>query len=126
MPVFGRFLRLHFDSDDMLKSLIRADTNLIQDKHSGKYLNHVLGDTSHIVNLVSTTILNAFMKLNGFPANWSREDGLLPTLSPNDPKTQSGTFFNLPLCSLPKLLKAWKRRIKPVLCTVTFAQKIFW
>ena len=35
--------------DDMLKSLIRADTNLIQDKHSGKYLNHVLGDTSHIV-----------------------------------------------------------------------------
>ena len=46
--------------DDMLKSLIRADTNLIQDKHSGKYLNHVLGDTSHIVNLVSTTILNAF------------------------------------------------------------------
>ena len=46
--------------DDMLKSLIRADTSLIQDKHSGKYLNHVLGDTSHIVNLVSTTILNAF------------------------------------------------------------------
>ena len=41
--------------DYMLKSLIRADTNLIQDKHSGKYLNHVLGDTSHIVNLVSTT-----------------------------------------------------------------------
>ena len=33
---------------------------MIQDKHSGKYLNHVLGDTSHIVNLVSTTILNAF------------------------------------------------------------------
>ena len=46
--------------DDMLKSLIRADTSMIQDKHSGKYLNHVLGDTSHIVNLVSTTILNAF------------------------------------------------------------------
>ena len=46
--------------DDMLKSLIRADTSLIEDKHSGKYLNHVLGDTSHIVNLVSTTILNAF------------------------------------------------------------------
>ena len=47
--------------DDMLKSLIKADTSLIEDKHSGKYLNHVLnGDTSHIVNLVSTTILNAF------------------------------------------------------------------
>ncbi len=46
--------------DDMLKSLIRADTSMIQDKHSGKYLNHVLGDTSHIVMLVSTTILNAF------------------------------------------------------------------
>ena len=45
--------------DDMLKSLIKADTSLIQDKHSGKYLNHILGDTSHIVNLVSTTILNA-------------------------------------------------------------------
>ena len=46
--------------DDMLKSLIRADTDLIHNKHSGKYLNHILGDTSHIVNLVSTTILNAF------------------------------------------------------------------
>ncbi len=46
--------------DDMLKSLIKADTNLIHGKHSGKYLNHVLGDTAHIVNLVSTTILNAF------------------------------------------------------------------
>jgi subfamily B ATP-binding cassette protein MsbA len=46
--------------DDMLKSLINADTSLIHNKHSGKYLNHVLGDTSYIVNLVSTTILNAF------------------------------------------------------------------
>ena len=33
---------------------------MIDDKHSGKYLNHVLNDTSHIVMLVSTTILNAF------------------------------------------------------------------
>ena len=46
--------------DDMLSSLIYADTIVIDDKHSGKYLNHVLNDTSHIVNLVSTTILNAF------------------------------------------------------------------
>ena len=46
--------------DDMLSSLINADTVVIDDKHSGKYLNHVLNDTSHIVNLVSTTILNAF------------------------------------------------------------------
>ena len=46
--------------DDMLSSLINADTVVIDDKHSGKYLNHVLNDTSHIVMLVSTTILNAF------------------------------------------------------------------
>ena len=46
--------------DDMLSSLINADTIVIDDKHSGKYLNHILNDTSHIVNLVSTTILNAF------------------------------------------------------------------
>ena len=46
--------------DDMLSSLIYADTIVIDDKHSGKYLNHILNDTSHIVNLVSTTILNAF------------------------------------------------------------------
>ena len=46
--------------DDMLSSLINADTIVIDDKHSGKYLNHVLNDTSHIVMLVSTTILNAF------------------------------------------------------------------
>ena len=30
----------------MLSSLINADTIVIDDKHSGKYLNHVLNDTS--------------------------------------------------------------------------------
>ncbi len=46
--------------DDMVKSIIRADTMLINDKHSGKYLNHILADTGHINALVTTTILNAF------------------------------------------------------------------
>ena len=46
--------------DDMLKSLIRADTSLIDGKHTGKFLANVTNDTSYITNLVSTTILNLF------------------------------------------------------------------
>ena len=43
--------------DDMLSSLINADTIVIDDKHSGKYLNHVLNDTSHIVILLAQQYL---------------------------------------------------------------------
>ena len=45
---------------DMLKSLINADTGLIDNKHTGKFISNLTYDTSLITNLVSTAILNLF------------------------------------------------------------------
>ena len=45
---------------DMLRSLIRADTQLIDNKHSGKFITNLTNDVGMITNLVSTAILNLF------------------------------------------------------------------
>ena len=45
---------------DMLKSLIRADTSIIDNKHSGKFISNLTYDTGLITNLLSTAILNLF------------------------------------------------------------------
>ena len=45
---------------DMLKNLIKADTQLIESKHTGKFIAHLTNDVAHITNLVSTAILNLF------------------------------------------------------------------
>ena len=45
---------------DMFSSLIRADTKLIDSKHSGKFVSNLINDVNMIVNLVSTAILNLF------------------------------------------------------------------
>ena len=45
---------------DMSKSLIKADTDYIDKKHTGKFLSNLTYDTSLITNLVSTVILNVF------------------------------------------------------------------
>lgn len=45
---------------DMLHSLIKADTQLIENKHTGKFVAHLTNDVSMITNLVSTAILNLF------------------------------------------------------------------
>ncbi len=45
---------------DMLKSLIRADTQFIDKKHSGKFISNLIYDVSHITNLLSIAILNLF------------------------------------------------------------------
>ena len=45
---------------DMLKSLIRADTSIIDNKHSGKFVSNLTYDTGLITNLLSTAILNLF------------------------------------------------------------------
>ncbi len=42
----------------IVKSLIRADTEIIEKKHSGKFTSHLTFDVSMITNLVSTVILN--------------------------------------------------------------------
>ena len=45
---------------DMFSSLIKADTQLVDNKHSGKFVTNLTNDVSQITNLVSTTILNLF------------------------------------------------------------------
>ncbi len=45
---------------DMFSSLINADTKLIDNKHSGKFVSNLINDVGMITNLVSTAILNLF------------------------------------------------------------------
>ena len=45
---------------DMFKSLLSADTKLIDKKHSGKFITNLTNDVDMITQLVSTAILNLF------------------------------------------------------------------
>ena len=45
---------------DMVKSLIKADTQLIDNKHTGEFVSNLTNDVSMITNLVSTVMLNIF------------------------------------------------------------------
>jgi len=45
---------------DMFKSLVSADTKLIDSKHSGKFITNLTNDIGMITNLVSVAILNLF------------------------------------------------------------------
>ena len=45
---------------DMFANIIKADTQLIDKKHSGKFIANLMNDVNMITNLVSTTILNLF------------------------------------------------------------------
>ena len=45
---------------DMFANLIKADTQLVDNKHSGKFISNLTNDVAMITNLVSTTILNLF------------------------------------------------------------------
>ena len=45
---------------DMFASLIKADTKLIDEKHSGKFIANLTNDVNMITNLLSTAILNLF------------------------------------------------------------------
>ena len=45
---------------DMFQSIIKADTQLVDNKHSGKFITNIVNDVNMITNLVSTAILNLF------------------------------------------------------------------
>ncbi len=45
---------------DMIRSLIRADTQSIDKKHTGKFISNLTYDVQHITNLLSTAILSLF------------------------------------------------------------------
>tara|TARA_B100000767_G_scaffold189688_1_gene176979 strand:+ start:53 stop:1795 length:1743 start_codon:yes stop_codon:yes gene_type:complete len=44
----------------MAKSLINADTQLIDQKHSGKFISHLTYDVGHITTMLSSAVLNLF------------------------------------------------------------------
>jgi len=46
--------------EDMLKSFIRADTEYMENKHTGKYISNLTFDVSMITNLLTTALLNFF------------------------------------------------------------------
>ena len=45
---------------DMLNSLIKTDTQIIDKKHSGKFISNLTYDVTHITNLLSNAILSLF------------------------------------------------------------------
>ena len=45
---------------DMLRSFIRADTEFIEDKHTGKYISNLTFDVSKITNLLTNALLSLF------------------------------------------------------------------
>ena len=45
---------------DMMKSLIKADTDFIEKKHSGKIITNLINDVNFMTGLVSVAILNLF------------------------------------------------------------------
>jgi len=45
---------------DIFASLIKADTQIIDNKHSGKFITNLTNDVEQITNLVSVAILNLF------------------------------------------------------------------
>src|SRR6056300_1978620 len=45
---------------DMIESLIHADTQTIDKKHSGKFISNLTYDVTHITNLLTNGILNLF------------------------------------------------------------------
>ncbi len=45
---------------DMIKSLIQADTQIIDKKHSGKFISNLTYDVTHIKNMLSYAILTLF------------------------------------------------------------------
>ncbi len=45
---------------DMLNSLIKADTELIDKKHTGKFISNLTFDVTHITNMLSNAVLNLF------------------------------------------------------------------
>ena len=45
---------------DIFSSLLKADTQMVDDKHSGKFIANLTNDVTMITNLLSTVVLNLF------------------------------------------------------------------
>ena len=45
---------------DMVRSLIKTDTQIIDKKHSGKFISNLTYDVNHITHLLSSAILSLF------------------------------------------------------------------
>ena len=51
---------------DMVNTLIKTDTQIIDKKHSGKFISNLTYDVTHITNLLSNAILTLFQGLSHF------------------------------------------------------------
>ena len=68
LSLYGaKVIMIHISEDikkslqmDMMKSLIRADTDFIEKKHSGKIITNLINDVNFITALASVAILNLF------------------------------------------------------------------
>ena len=63
---------------DMFSSLIYADTKLIDNKHSGKFITNLGNDVGLIINLVATGVLNLFK--DSLNINWIIDSNVLSKL----------------------------------------------
>ena len=54
---------------DMVNNLVSTDTQIIDKKHSGKFISNLTYDVTHITNLLSNAILTLFKLF--FNINWS-------------------------------------------------------
>ena len=68
LSLYGaKVIMIHISEDikkslqmDMMKSLIKADTDFIEKKHSGKIITNLINDVNFITSLASVAILNLF------------------------------------------------------------------
>ena len=44
----------------MMENLIKADTDFIQKKHSGRIITNIINDVNNMTGLVSVALLNLF------------------------------------------------------------------
>ena len=55
---------------DMMKALIKADTNFIEKRHSGKIITNLISDVNFMTALVSVAILNLFKDTSDGVITW--------------------------------------------------------
>ena len=66
---------------DMLSSFIKSDTELIENKHSGKYISNLNFDVNQITGMLSNSFLNfVMMAFVGMAAASERAQIVLPSI----------------------------------------------
>ena len=83
---------------DMLSSFIKADTEAIEEKHSGKYISNLNFDVNQITGMLS----NSFLRASGAFLQTSTDRG---SSTPYHSSKRNPAFFLAPLSITPFVLK---------------------